>query len=300
MTMTDSSGHNNDLTVNWLGAGRWSTQSPFDGSGTVDPNDPNSWLPAKNNSWYFGPTEIFSAAGTDPNVFNFTGAFTVEFWVKFVDHWAGNPYLISKRNTSGSPSGWWIEFYPGATFFFYVNKNGIYQSTSATLGQGAYAGIYNGTVANGGTGEMFLYINGISNGGNGCSGLTGNTAKLSVGYNLPGSGNYLKGWMDEIRIHNLALPADLLGWNGSVVDAADCQEALAYDFGFVSDLSGDCKIDFKDFAKFSADWLKQGLTPADFDSSGKVNVTDLAEFANDWLRCMDPTIDSCEHSWRWW
>lgn len=64
----------------------------------------------------------------------------------------------------------------------------------------------------------------------------------------------------------------------------------------MADLTTDGWIDFKDFALFSSQWLRQGCEDpntdwcqqADLDHSGKVDVNDLGLFTQYWLLLPDP------------
>jgi hypothetical protein len=58
-----------------------------------------------------------------------------------------------------------------------------------------------------------------------------------------------------------------------------------------ADLTGDCSVNFADFAKFAAQWLMTGCNDlngycggADIVMDNVVNPTDLKKFADEWLK----------------
>jgi hypothetical protein len=207
-TVADSSSNGHTANMTWQGAGVWSTDSPF------EPND-------SNNSYAFGPTEYQVANGPDLNP---AGNFTIECWVK-LSTLGGSPYIVSKRNTSGGASGYFIEYFGTNTFSFTTGNGSEYSSTYATLGSGSFAEISPATdtwyhVAGVHTEvENILYVNGISNGGNSGGGpaIGSNTAPLTFGFYAPGD-HYFTGSIDEARFSNAALLPSQLGYHGSLAN----------------------------------------------------------------------------------
>lgn len=210
-TIADSSGNGHTATVTWQGGGSWSTDSPF---------EPN----AANNSYNFAPTEI-----QVPNspALNPAGDFTVECWVKF-SSLGGSPYIVSKRNVGGSQSGFILEYGGGVFGFTTINGSG-YFGTNAVLGQGLFTSVPAATdtwyhIAGVHTSiENVLYVNGISNGGNGSGGaMDGNSNVLSFGHYAAGD-HYAPGLqLDEVRLSDSALAASELGWNvGSLANVPE-------------------------------------------------------------------------------
>ncbi len=206
LTIADSTGNGHTANITWVGGGTWSTDSPF---------EPNP----SNNSYSYGPSEVRVADAPDLNP---SDSFTIETWVK-LPSLGGNPYFVSKRGTSGGPSGYILEFYGGNTFAFTTANASGYFGTSGTLGSGPFANIQPATdtwyhiagVHN--SVENTLYIDGISNGGNGSGGaIASNSDPLTFGFYAPGD-HYYAGLLDEVRLSDTALPPSELGWNGSLV-----------------------------------------------------------------------------------
>jgi len=64
----------------------------------------------------------------------------------------------------------------------------------------------------------------------------------------------------------------------------------------LADLSADGRVDFQDFARFSAHWCQRGCedpntnwcSQADLDQSGQVDANDLSLFTQYWLLSPDP------------
>jgi glucuronoarabinoxylan endo-1,4-beta-xylanase len=81
-----------------------------------------------------------------------------------------------------------------------------------------------------------------------------------------------------------------------------CDDVQAAGYGLTSDISGDCYVDFKDFAIIAEYWLSKdcGLLNnycdgADFEPmDGKVNFSDLHTFVQQWLWCNNPDDPDCD------
>lgn len=203
-TIADSSGNGNAAAITWNGTGGWSTDSPF---------EPN----AANNSYGPQPNqiEVASAPALNPS-----GDFTIELWVKFSNPASAAGYLVSKRNVGGAGSGYILEYSPGGNLQFTTINSGGFHGTSGTIGSGAFssvplaadvwyhvAGVHNSI-------ENTLYVDGVSNGGNGSGGSAdANTSPLTFGYYAGGS-NFMSGLLiDEARLSNAALSPAELGWS---------------------------------------------------------------------------------------
>lgn len=204
----DLSGNGHDANFISVNGGLWQADSPFEPS-------------ASNGSFHFGPSrlDVTNAAALNPS-----GDFTIEGWVK-LDTLSGDPYLFSKRNTDATPSGYWVQFGGGNTFTFQVGDGSDYDAyTQAKLGAGPYLNLqpaintWYHVAAVHTSATNTLYINGISNGGSNGTGVnaSSNTAPLTFGYYAT-SDHYMSGSLDEIRLSDVALSANQLGWNGSLV-----------------------------------------------------------------------------------
>jgi len=215
-TLNDSSGNGHHAQQTYNSTGGWTTDSPF---------EPN----AANNSYNYNVTQfdVADAPDLDPS-----GDFTVEAWVKFGST-TGTPCLVSKRNVGGATSGYFLEFDYIGVFSFTTGNGSSYAGTSAALGSGAFAsvpfslhtwyhiaGIHTAV-------ENVLYVNGISNGGNGSGGaVAGNANPLTFGYYASGDKYNFDTQIDEIRLSNEALAANQLGW--SVGSFADVPEPASF------------------------------------------------------------------------
>jgi glucuronoarabinoxylan endo-1,4-beta-xylanase len=102
----------------------------------------------------------------------------------------------------------------------------------------------------------------------------------------------------------LALPARSITTIHSVV-FSNCAEVLAADYDLPSDISGDCYVDYKDFATIAdywlsgdCSWLNNYCDGADFKPmDGVVDFSDLGTFVLQWLWCNDPEDPSCTPNW---
>ncbi len=203
--VSDSSGNGHDGAITY--GGTWSTDSPF---------EPN----AANNS-LGGIREV---GIPDAPALNPSGDFTIETWVKF-STLSGNQYLVSKRGFPvGGYSGYWLEASPASGVFDFITGGGVgsISVTEGTLGAGPYAalgaiqsdtwyhiaGVHTAT-------ENILYINGISNGGNGTAPMAASSEKLTFGYLVSGD-KYGDNTLDEVRLSDRALSAPELGFYHSL------------------------------------------------------------------------------------
>jgi GH35 family endo-1,4-beta-xylanase len=81
----------------------------------------------------------------------------------------------------------------------------------------------------------------------------------------------------------------------------NCADALADGHRLPADLagSGDCYVNFLDFAVLAGHWLDTtcvgpgNCDGADFEPNGVVDMFDLSDFANQWLTCNDPANPNC-------
>lgn len=91
--------------------------------------------------------------------------------------------------------------------------------------------------------------------------------------------------------------------NGTLLPA-NCAEVQAFGYGLLSDLNGDCSVDYKDLYIISDKWLNTDCAAdnycegADFPpTDGTVNFVDFSTFALQWMQCNDPLNTNCTPNW---
>ncbi len=84
----------------------------------------------------------------------------------------------------------------------------------------------------------------------------------------------------------------------------NCEEVQTDGYGLTSDISGDCYVNYKDFATIADYWLNtecdlyDDCGGADFEpTDGIVNFSDLSIFAEQWMWCNDPEGAGCIENW---
>jgi glucuronoarabinoxylan endo-1,4-beta-xylanase len=84
----------------------------------------------------------------------------------------------------------------------------------------------------------------------------------------------------------------------------NCDEVQTDDYGLTSDISGDCYVNYKDFATIANNWLNTDCIEqddcggADFEpTDGVVDFFDLGTFVQQWLQCNDPEDTACTPNW---
>jgi len=89
-----------------------------------------------------------------------------------------------------------------------------------------------------------------------------------------------------------------------VVTGKTCQDVQDANYGLLSDLNGDCYVDFRDVDKIAYYWLHTDCAVlndcegADFaPTDGTVNFVDFSDFAVDWMRCNHPQDSNCTPNW---
>jgi GH35 family endo-1,4-beta-xylanase len=82
---------------------------------------------------------------------------------------------------------------------------------------------------------------------------------------------------------------------------ADIQDA---NYGLLSDLDGDCYVNYKDLKIITDNWLRidcaepDNCEGADFEpTDGVVDLYDFSDFAVQWLQCNNPEDTNCPHNW---
>jgi endo-1,4-beta-xylanase len=95
-------------------------------------------------------------------------------------------------------------------------------------------------------------------------------------------------------------PAEFTLTMDGLVEPADCNQVQAFGYALPSDLNGDCKVTFADFAVLAGRWLDDtcvgpgNCDGADFDPpDGIVDIYDMSDFADQWLTCNDPQNPDC-------
>ncbi|MCX5633297.1 MAG: hypothetical protein NTW93_06470 [Phycisphaerae bacterium] len=89
------------------------------------------------------------------------------------------------------------------------------------------------------------------------------------------------------------------------VTGKTCQDVQDANHGLLSDLNGDCYVDFRDVDIIAYYWLHTDCTVlnnycegADFiPTDGTVNFVDFSDFAVDWMRCNNPQDSNCTPNW---
>jgi hypothetical protein len=113
---------------------------------------------------------------------------------------------------------------------------------------------------------------------------------------------------DEIPSVSHSITSSRQSLIGFVVQAPpvlfDCNGVQDANYGLLSDLNGDCYVDYWDLETMSDYWLNTGCTApdncggADFEpTDGKVDLFDFSDFAVQWLWCNDPEDPNCTPNW---
>jgi hypothetical protein len=89
-----------------------------------------------------------------------------------------------------------------------------------------------------------------------------------------------------------------------VVTGKTCQDVQDANHGLLSDLNGDCYVDFRDVDIIAYYWLAtdcdvhNNCEGADFiPTDGTVNFVDFSDFAVDWMQCNNPQDSNCTPNW---
>ncbi|MGA2916507.1 MAG: carbohydrate binding domain-containing protein [Sedimentisphaerales bacterium] len=85
---------------------------------------------------------------------------------------------------------------------------------------------------------------------------------------------------------------------------ADCNDVQDANLGLLSDLNGDCYVDYKDLDVIADYWLSNNCASsnncngADFvPVDGTVNFLDFSDFASQWMQCNNPQDANCIPNW---
>jgi len=83
----------------------------------------------------------------------------------------------------------------------------------------------------------------------------------------------------------------------------DCNDVKFYHLNYPSDFTGDCHVDFEDFAVMADNWAYcydldlNGPDYPDLNRDCRIDFYDFASFATDWMKCNDPCDPDCTPNW---
>ncbi|MBN1392263.1 MAG: endo-1,4-beta-xylanase [Sedimentisphaerales bacterium] len=95
----------------------------------------------------------------------------------------------------------------------------------------------------------------------------------------------------------------IIGFVVKGMEFADCGDVINGGFGLLSDLNGDCYVNYEDLEVIANYWLSACTEPtncegADFEpADGIVDLYDYSDFAMQWLECNDPEDPNCTPNW---
>jgi GH35 family endo-1,4-beta-xylanase len=85
---------------------------------------------------------------------------------------------------------------------------------------------------------------------------------------------------------------------------SDCDDVQDANYGLLSDISGDCYVNYTDLKIIADHWLNTDCTGPDncggadlAPTYGVVDLFDFSDFAAQWLWCNDPEDTGCIHNW---
>jgi glucuronoarabinoxylan endo-1,4-beta-xylanase len=100
-----------------------------------------------------------------------------------------------------------------------------------------------------------------------------------------------KNSITTIRLYGVLLPQN-------------CQEVRNFGYALLSDLNGDCSVDYEDLYVLAGWWLRtdcgenNNCGGADFQTTdGNVDFGDFTKFAEQWTLCNDPLFSECIQNW---
>jgi glucuronoarabinoxylan endo-1,4-beta-xylanase len=84
----------------------------------------------------------------------------------------------------------------------------------------------------------------------------------------------------------------------------NCQEVQNFGYALLSDINGDCSVNYEDLYVLAGYWLRTDCDEnnncggADFETAdGDVDFIDFAKFAEQWMACNDPQTAGCTTNW---
>jgi glucuronoarabinoxylan endo-1,4-beta-xylanase len=86
-------------------------------------------------------------------------------------------------------------------------------------------------------------------------------------------------------------------------DYQSCADVLAGGYGLLSDLDGDCYVNYVDLEIITYYWLDTNCSAsgdcegADFEPDGDVDLADFSTFGLEWMLCNNPQDESCTPNW---
>ncbi|MFA5291964.1 MAG: LamG-like jellyroll fold domain-containing protein, partial [Phycisphaerae bacterium] len=231
----DSVGSNHGILANYIEGDlpAWSTDVPGPVSGySINFNNPTS-----------GGQVIMNATPTGIDI----NQKTVGMWVKAIGAQNSQIYLIT--NTDFAGHGWFLSLNNGTTWEYGHWGVGVVDVPATNINNWHYV------MATKDATTMKLYIDGAFAGSAAFSGYNASAGPLVIGMAGANPVLGLNGLIDEVTIYNRALTA---------AEALQTYQATLSDCP-VSDFTGDCYVDFQDFAALAADWLvcgsPSGCTP---------------------------------------
>lgn len=98
--------------------------------------------------------------------------------------------------------------------------------------------------------------------------------------------------------------SDYSSQTSSVPDYQNCADVQAGGYKLLSDLNGDCYVNFEDLQTMSNYWLSTDCAAnnncdgADFEPiDGRVDFLDFSDFAEQWMQCNSPVDLNCTANW---
>ncbi len=91
--------------------------------------------------------------------------------------------------------------------------------------------------------------------------------------------------------------------DSAMPDYQTCADVQAGEDGLLSDLDGDCYVDYWDLETIVYYWLEMDCSAfgdcegADFEPDDDVDFIDFSTFGLQWLHCNNPEDSSCTHNW---
>jgi hypothetical protein len=94
-------------------------------------------------------------------------------------------------------------------------------------------------------------------------------------------------------------------WSFTTVSPQTCAEVQGAGLGLLSDLNGDCYVDYYDLEIIADNWLQSDCSALNnycnwadwFHQNGSVDFLDFAGFAPEWGQCNNPQDPNCMPNW---
>ena len=152
----------------------------------------------------------------DSTSLDITGSLTLEAWVN-MNSISGEQHLVSKRNSSGPDSGYWLKWSASSqAFLFYVGTtSGVQSVESQSFSPGTAAWYHIAGVHDAVAGENRLYINGQLNNSAASDPIIITNDEWLVFGNRPNLSAPANARLDEIRISRQVLQPWEFGYHGT-------------------------------------------------------------------------------------